>query len=172
MKSFAAATLAVSAGAVSFNHSAPVWCAAPPVDLTSFNFTATQAGAEFRGGFRDFSLYVEDRHDTVPHCETLENFHDGNDGLWIVEFQTEEQVQTERARATELGLRVVAQRKLSLLISGGEEVTGKLGYDACGTETDKVVLSVPTARVAGPHRMAAADKARYLKVGGSVAVRH
>jgi len=51
----------------------------------------------------------------------------------------------ERRRAELGGLAVALQEKLSLVVQGN--VPAVLGYDACGGETDKTVLSVPNYQV-------------------------
>lgn len=50
------------------------------------------------------------------------------------------------------------QRELTVVVGGGESVGDTLGYDACGMETDKRFISVPSHAVHGPPAMTAETK--------------
>jgi len=109
--------------------------------------TAPSLGAEFRGAFRDLSVWVDPvQSSTDTH-------------LWVVEYMSAEQLSAERLRAESAGLEVVLQEKKSLLMQGN--VPGLLGYDACGGEPNKTVISV-ASRAVSYVPMPSADASKYL----------
>ena len=113
----AAAALAVLATAsampASVAKGAGRWCAGKPLgdelSFTAASLAAARADrgigdhAQFRGAFRDLSLWVEaaGTHD-VRHCEVFDAHWVGNDGLWIIEYDGEKQMEDELLRMKEL----------------------------------------------------------------------
>jgi len=104
---------------------------------SSLIHTASVPGAEFRGTFRDLELWVDKPKGPRPLGV--------NESLWVIEYPTAEAMAAERRRAELGGLVVTLQEKLSLVVEGN--VPAVMGYDACGSETDKTVLSVPNYEV-------------------------
>jgi len=95
------------------------------------------SGAEFRGTFRDFTLWVD------AASAPLDSSADSS--LWVVEYASAEEMSSERRRADAGGLEVILQEKQSLVMQGN--VPGVLGYDACGGEVNKTVISVANHEV-------------------------
>lgn len=95
------------------------------------------SGAEFRGTFRDFTLWVDAASTPVDSS--------ADSRLWVVEYASAEELSSERSRADAGGLKVILQEKQSLVMQG--DVPGVLGYDACGGEVNKTVISVATREV-------------------------
>jgi len=60
--------------------------------------------------------------------------------LWVVEYTSAAEMRAELARAESAGLVVTLQDKLSLVLQGN--VPSLLGYDACGSEANKTVISL------------------------------
>lgn len=119
------------------------------------------SGADFRGNFRDLSLWVEKDSSVVPNCKIMEKHsRTNNDQLWVVEFGSAKQLQKEKAYALKQKLNIVLQQGESLVISG--DVPGKMGYDACGSEGDKTVISVSKTPIRGPRPMLKAEKDKYM----------
>ena len=153
------------------------WCAGAPLDLDDgASLTAESlagvrearqvaGGAQFRGAYRDLTLWVEapGSHD-VQHCEVFDKHFKGNDGLWIIEFDEPELMRSELARMKELEVPVLAERKLTLVVGGGESTGDTLGYDACGMETDKRFISVSTHAVHAPASMPREAKDRMMRL--------
>jgi len=113
--------------------------------------TAPTSGASFRGAFRDFSLWV----DAAPAMERSTS----DTRLWVIEYTTSAEMQTEKHRAETMGLQVTMEEKLSLVLQGN--VPAVLGYDACGGETNKTVISVAD-RTVTERPMPAAAAVKYL----------
>merc|ERR1719464_2644652 len=113
--------------------------------------TAPTAHGSFRGTFRDASLWVEDASGPGPSTADTR--------LWLVEYTSAAEMVAERARAESAGLVVTLQEKLSLVMQGN--VPGLLGYDACGGEPNKTVISVADREV-HERAMPAATVSRYL----------
>jgi len=113
--------------------------------------TAPSTRGSFRGTFRDVSLWVEDA--SGPGTSSADS------RLWVVEYTSAAQMKAERARAESAGLVVTLQEKLSLVLQGN--VPSSLGYDACGSETDKTVISVADREVL-ERPMPAAAASKYL----------
>lgn len=113
-----------------------------------------ESGSEFRGAFRDLSLWV-DKQDKLESMDSAPDID-----LWVIEYNTEEQLDAERVRAEQAGLVVALQEKLSLVVEGN--VPAVLGYDACGGNTDKTVISVPAFAVE-PRPMPQATAQKYLE---------
>ena len=128
------------------------WCAAGPVNPKAP--VAHHAGASFRGQFQDLSLWVEASTHTLHDCDVIEPHHHGNDGLWVIEFDTDEMMKREKAKIWRAGLKVMAERKHTLVVAGGEKVPNSLEYDACGMEQDLRIISVSDHGVRGPREYA------------------
>jgi hypothetical protein len=135
------------------------WCFGAP--LEEGTAVAARQGAEFRGSFRDFTLWLEDGRLRDASCTRFARHKLGNDGMWVIEYDDEPLMLTERARMAEIGIAVLATRGKSLIVGGGEKAADKLGYDACGAEDKKSFISVPSRDVSGPRKMAATTKAYY-----------
>lgn len=137
------------------------WCIGAPLEKTEH--IARRHGKEFRGAFRDFTLWVEDgRLRGDASCQRFGELHaEGNDGLWVVEFDDLELMQTERQRMAKVGIDVKAIQNRSILVGGGIDAADTLGYDACGAEKNKRFISVPTSDVRAPRAMPKATKAYY-----------
>jgi hypothetical protein len=128
------------------------WCAGPA--------NMTQSPQEFRGQYRDVSLWLASPGH--PGCEELVEHRSGNDGLWVIEYDEEPLLLSERARMLSLpGVQLLARRNNSLVVAGGEAAADALGYDACGAEKDKRFISVPTGVVRAPAAMTPERKAFY-----------
>jgi len=110
------------------------------------------SGSEFRGAFRDLSLWVDKQDKPSMSGADID--------LWVIEYNTEEQLDAERMRAEQAGLTVALQEKLSLVVEGN--VPEVLGYDACGGNADKTVISVPNSAVE-PRPMPQATAQKYLE---------
>lgn len=136
-----------------------------PLDLSKGRIEKRE-GAEFRGAFQDFTLWVEVGYTRVPQCERFHRHHKGNDGLWVVEYDTEKLMLEElgRIQLEKLDVPILKTHKLSIVVGGGERTADLLGYDACGMEKDKRFISVSSTDVRGPQKMPAATKARYMEL--------
>jgi len=120
----------------------------------------TQSPQEFRGQYRDVSLWLASPGH--PGCEELVEHRSGNDGLWVIEYDEEPLLLSERARMLSLpSVQLLARRNNSLVVAGGEAAADALGYDACGAEKDKRFISVPTGVVRAPAAMTPERKAFY-----------
>lgn len=145
-----------------FAATGSTWCVGPA--LLGEARVAKRAGAEFRGAYRDLTLWIEDEAGSSSSCERFGKVHieDGNDGLWVVEFDEEALMQTERKRMESIdGIDVMAARGNTIVVGGGEVAADLLGYDACGAEEMKRFISVPTQNILGSH-MPKAAKQHYL----------
>jgi len=91
-------------------------------------------GAGFRGTFRDLSLWIDPPGSASIHSDA------GND-LWVVEYNDAGQMATERRRAEKSEVSLILEEKFSLVLQG--DVPGVMGYDACGSEANMTVISVP-----------------------------
>jgi hypothetical protein len=161
-------TLAASAGALpvedvnATRRPHGYWCAGAPVDPKAP--VAHHTGASFRGQFQDLSLWVEDTTHTLHNCEVIEPHHSGNDGLWVIEFDTDDMMRREKAKIWVAGLKVMAERARTLVVAGGEKVPNALQYDACGMEKDLRIISVSDHAVRGPRPMSHEEKEKYMKL--------
>lgn len=160
MKSAIFAGLAACATAIPANNASSAvrtssWCfGAPLEEREGAPLVARREGKEFRGGFRDFTLWLEDSRLRDASCQRFGQEHtEGNDGLWVIEYDEEELMLKERARMAEVGIDIVAEHKKTIVVGGGEAAADKLGYDACGAEQDKRFISVPQQDVRGPKAM-------------------
>jgi len=108
------------------------------------------AEVEFRGNYAGFDLLVAT--DGHSFGKELRDFEEGNDGLWVVEFDDME-VMTKDMKLIEKGnYPVVHQSGLTIVVGGGEELTTTLGYDTCGDNLGKRVISVPLSPVKATKR--------------------
>lgn len=150
------------------------WCAGAPLeDYRVVNAESLEelraerevsSEAQFRGSYRDLSLWIEPLGShAVQHCEVFDRHFFGNDGLWVIEFDEAALMHAELVRMKALGVPVLAERKLSVVIGGGESTGDSLGYDACGMETDKRFISVSTHDVHAPATMPRDAKAHMLQ---------
>eukprot|EP01065_Artemidia_motanka_P007995 TRINITY_DN139_c0_g2_i5.p2 TRINITY_DN139_c0_g2~~TRINITY_DN139_c0_g2_i5.p2 ORF type:complete len:445 (+),score=189.26 TRINITY_DN139_c0_g2_i5:57-1391(+) len=158
MRATAAAVLAAA-----WSVSGQEWCAARSAG-PSRTPPPPEAGSQFRGEFRDLALWIEPDAETAARagCQPFLPHRRGNDGLWVVEFDHSLDLYREERAARRAKVPVVLRRNLTLVLGGGAEVPDRLGYDACGMETDKRVISVPAASVKGPKAMPASTKAKYM----------
>eukprot|EP01065_Artemidia_motanka_P007991 TRINITY_DN139_c0_g2_i1.p2 TRINITY_DN139_c0_g2~~TRINITY_DN139_c0_g2_i1.p2 ORF type:complete len:462 (+),score=211.63 TRINITY_DN139_c0_g2_i1:69-1388(+) len=136
------------------------WCAGPSAGQ-SRTPPAPEKGAEFRGSYRDVALWLTPS--STGGCQEFMQHHSGNDGLWIVEFDHSLDLYREERAARKAGVPVLLRRGKSLLLGGGERVPDKLGYDACGMESDKRVISVASGPVKGPQPAAQSNIEYYRK---------
>lgn len=176
MKLCAAALLCGLASAVPARpkEAAGRWCAGAPLEdygaVTAEGLEELRAerevssAAQFRGSYRDLSLWVEPPGShAVQHCKVFDRHFLGNDGLWVIEFDEADLMRAELVRMKALGVPVLAESKLTVVVGGGESTGDSLGYDACGMETDKRFISVSTHDVHAPASMPREAKARMLR---------
>ena len=150
------------------------WCAGRPLEdygaITAEGLAELRqerevaSATQFRGSYRDLSLWIEPAGShAVRHCEVFDRHFLGNDGLWVIEFDEEALMRAELVRMKALGVPVLAEKKLTLVVGGGESTGDTLGYDACGMETDKRFISVSTHAVQAPATMPPSEKARMMR---------
>lgn len=141
------------------------WCAGPPA-ARSHTPQPPVNGSQFRGAFRDLALWLEPEGTALEGakrgCQAFKQHVQGNDGLWIIEFDHSIDMYREEKAAKRAGISVLLKKGLSLVLGGGEKVPDTLGYDACGMEEDKRVISVPGQDVRGPQPMSRRAKAAYM----------
>jgi len=111
-------------------------------------------GLEFRGAFRDFSLWREQTTSVATEADFAEP-------VWVVEFDNAEEIEGESARAKSLGLDIILQQGKSLMLQG--DVPKTLGYDACGGSKNKTVVPVADHEVT-PGAMPASDLDKYKEL--------
>eukprot|EP01043_Picozoa_sp_COSAG02_P076187 COSAG02_NODE_16060_length_1117_cov_0.761297_2_plen_262_part_01 len=148
------------------------WCVGAALEADSAESVAAvrearqvARSAQFRGSFRDLTLWVEPPGShAIHHCEVFHEHLWGNDGLWVIEFDEETLMTDELARMKALEVPVLVQRKRTLVVGGGESTGDTLGYDACGMETDKRFISVSTHAVHAPATMPREAKARMMQL--------
>jgi hypothetical protein len=101
---------------------------------------------EFRGNYAGFDLLVAPEGHSFG--TEIQQYGEGNDGLWVVEFDNEAIMLGDMKiiEATPEAS-VVHKSGLTAVIGGGEFLTTALGYDACGENVGKRVISVPHSRV-------------------------
>ena len=143
-------------------HVGAAWCLGAPLDLKAGGGVEKRLGAEFRGSFQDFTLWVEIGYNKVRDCERFTRHTKGNDGLWVIEYDTEELMKTEVERIEKTDVPILKRHGLSLVVGGGESAADELGYDACGMEQDKRFISVSNREVRGPKKMAADRKEHFM----------
>lgn len=112
-----------------------------------------QSDVEFRGYFRDFSLW-KDRAVSATYAENAET-------VWVVEFDNTDEIDGESARAMSLDLKVILREGKSLMIQG--DVPKTLGYDACGGNKNKTIVPVADHKVT-PGSMKTADLSKYAEM--------
>lgn len=106
---------------------------------------------EFRGNYAGFDLVVAP--DGHSFGTQIQDFGEGNDGLWVVEFDTAEIMAADmKLIADTPAATVVHQQGMTVVVGGGEELTEALGYDACGENLGKRVISVPHTHVEATKR--------------------
>ncbi|KAJ9442852.1 putative leucine aminopeptidase 1 [Diplonema papillatum] len=127
--------LALAAGAAGSS-----WCATMPMPPAKAEhlLLGSRGGGEFRGTFRDFSLF----RTAAPPAGCVPMATDAAAGLWVVEFRSAEEKRRELAKATRNGLTILFDTNTSAVIGGGEDVPDTLGYDACGAEKAATIVSV------------------------------
>eukprot|EP01062_Namystynia_karyoxenos_P078117 TRINITY_DN79_c0_g2_i2.p2 TRINITY_DN79_c0_g2~~TRINITY_DN79_c0_g2_i2.p2 ORF type:complete len:468 (+),score=185.54 TRINITY_DN79_c0_g2_i2:77-1405(+) len=139
------------------------WCAGPSAP-ESHTPAAPERGAEFRGWFRDLALWLEPKgRGAARNCTAFLSHTSGSDGLWVIEFDHSLDLWREEQQARRKGVPVLLKRGLTMVVGGGEKVPERLGYDACGQETDKRVISVPSTAVRGPAPMPTATRTEMLR---------
>eukprot|EP01064_Diplonema_japonicum_P027052 TRINITY_DN3877_c0_g2_i1.p1 TRINITY_DN3877_c0_g2~~TRINITY_DN3877_c0_g2_i1.p1 ORF type:complete len:448 (+),score=121.76 TRINITY_DN3877_c0_g2_i1:42-1385(+) len=144
-----------------------VWCVAPPLyrgqPLPSFE---KGSNMEFRGTYRDLSLYLRPKSEASfmgGACKEFAAHQSENNGLWVLEFDYADHMQLAKEASQKEGLDVLAWRNKTIVVNGGEAVPDRLGFDACGSEVNKRVISVPPTPVLGPKPYTAAEKAIHQK---------
>lgn len=143
------------------------WCVGPPAK-PSHTPSPPVNGSEFRGAFRDLALWLEPEGKALAagkdhHCRAFKRHTKGNDGLWVIEFDHTLDLYKEEKAAARAGISVLLKQGKTLVLGGGEKVPDLLGYDACGFEPNKRVISVPTRDVRGPRPMSAWTKTTYMR---------
>eukprot|EP01061_Rhynchopus_euleeides_P013685 TRINITY_DN23791_c0_g1_i1.p1 TRINITY_DN23791_c0_g1~~TRINITY_DN23791_c0_g1_i1.p1 ORF type:complete len:444 (+),score=206.71 TRINITY_DN23791_c0_g1_i1:116-1447(+) len=152
------------AGLVASAAAAGEWCVAAPVGrVTEWPRLSGTDGKQFRGGFRDLSLYIHSKHNKVAACSNFLQHTAGNDGLWVLEFDIMSDMKASMAKAEKAGLEVLATRNQTYLLSGAERVPEAMGLDACGSEINMRIMSVPEANVRAPQPFTAERRAAYKK---------
>jgi hypothetical protein len=152
---------------VNSTHRPESWCMGSPLTHQEVSEMSAPLGRHFRGAYRDFTLWVEDDGlvaEADSGCERFGPHVEGNDGLWVIEYDEDELMVKERARMAKLDITIKAEHKKTIVVAGGEKAADILGYDACGSEEDKSFISVPSRDVRGPKAMPAATKARYKEM--------
>ena len=122
------------------------WCA------VESNTTTTTTTGEFRGRFRDFSLYVVDGADACKH--SLGAHRSGDDGLWVLEFDTPAKFYAALQKTKSAGITTLLEdtTALTLVVQGGEDVPDKTNLDACGGEVGVSVIPVASRKVTYPKK--------------------
>lgn len=110
---------------------------------------------ELHGMYRDFDLY---RKREVAKSE------EHAAPVWVIEYDNPADVEKERARAESLKLEVLFQQQDSLVIQG--DVPATLGYDACGGEKNKTVLTVADYEIV-PRSMPTDDFDKYMALAST-----
>eukprot|EP01060_Flectonema_neradi_P039957 TRINITY_DN896_c2_g2_i1.p1 TRINITY_DN896_c2_g2~~TRINITY_DN896_c2_g2_i1.p1 ORF type:complete len:440 (+),score=115.51 TRINITY_DN896_c2_g2_i1:56-1375(+) len=128
------------------------WCAAAPLPSVH-SIPLQKAGSQFRGAFRDLTLYIHEEKALGAACKDFDIHKQGNDGLWVLEFESPGAMMESATRAKKLGVPVLLMQNGTYIASGGEEVPDRLGYDACGADLDKRMMSVSDTQVLGPKPM-------------------
>jgi len=113
--------------------------------------TAPSGRGSFRGSFRDVSLWVEEASGL--------GLSSADSRLWVVEYTSTTEMKAERARAESAGILVTLQEKTTLVLQGN--VPSVMGYDGCGGETNKTVISVADHEVL-ERSMPASSASKYL----------
>ena len=155
-----ALTLRATAGGI---LSAPQWCISQPVASLS------SAPTDFRGTYRDFSLFVTDVFDLADsNCVPfgLEHHH-GDDGLWVIELASEAAAKSAVQNATNAGVPVYLQRGLSIITGGGNRLPSILGFDACGADEGVSTIPVPSRALSEAFRPSAETQARWRDFSAS-----
>jgi hypothetical protein len=134
------------------------------MDNTLRSAVQRKAGVEFRGEYRDMTLWVESQPNQIADCTVIERHNiKNNAGLWVIEFGDKKLMGEEEIRAKKAGIGIVAKQGMSLIFADGEKtVPQALGYDACGEEKDFSVISVARKSVRGPRAMSDDVKAKYM----------
>lgn len=105
---------------------------------------------EFRGNYAGFDLLVAPEGHSFG--TELKEYEEGNDGLWVVEFDTQETMDKDMKAITSGNFPVVHKAGMTVVVGGGVELTEALGYDACGENLGKRVISVPMEHVKSTKR--------------------
>eukprot|EP01064_Diplonema_japonicum_P010038 TRINITY_DN17403_c0_g1_i1.p1 TRINITY_DN17403_c0_g1~~TRINITY_DN17403_c0_g1_i1.p1 ORF type:complete len:862 (+),score=216.49 TRINITY_DN17403_c0_g1_i1:51-2636(+) len=130
--------LLVAAAAVVVAEGRGEWCVAEK---------AAQGHArEFRGTFRDFSMYAG--VGKVPACKDITKHVEGNDGLWVLEFDKESDYTNAKERLQAANMKIFFDSgKLSFVTNGGTQLTDIVGLDGCGGEVGTSVIPVSATKV-------------------------
>ena len=160
------AAVAKAVPSVNGTASNEAWCIGASLTHAEVGALSVPAGKHFRGAFRDITLWLEDSlsAEDAAVCERFDKHVEGNDGLWVIEYDHNELMVKERVRILELGVEIKAHHGKTLIVGGGMEASEKLGYDACGSEQDKSFISVPSRDVVGPKPMLASLKNKYKEL--------
>ena len=143
------------------------WCASAPLSSVHA-IPEAKKGSDFRGAFRDLTLYIHQEKALGASCKDFDVHKKGNDGLWVLEFDNENAMVASATRAKNLGVSVLLMQNSTYIASGGEEVPDRLGYDACGSDLDKRMMSVSDTTVVGPKAM---SKARINSIKKFIATK-
>eukprot|EP01062_Namystynia_karyoxenos_P036638 TRINITY_DN2669_c0_g1_i1.p1 TRINITY_DN2669_c0_g1~~TRINITY_DN2669_c0_g1_i1.p1 ORF type:complete len:470 (+),score=79.77 TRINITY_DN2669_c0_g1_i1:76-1410(+) len=156
----AALLLAAAAGGAEASNSsaAATWCYAPPLSAGA----APPAGSDFRGSYRDLSLYhlATPAAPRPPSCNSIVVQRRQDEGLWVLELKTPADARAAERKIKRDGITVARALNASLIVLGGENLPDRTGYDACGAEPGVAVVPVPEYTVRLPRRVPAAELAR------------
>eukprot|EP00754_Rhynchopus_humris_P051456 Rhum_TRINITY_DN9558_c0_g3::Rhum_TRINITY_DN9558_c0_g3_i1::g.33988::m.33988 len=172
-KVFCAALFAGSVSAA--QHSRREWCASPPLPNPHAgpSLSDAKSGLQFRGSFRDLSLFIHSEAAAAPEldgepCADFDRHRAGNDGLWVLEFDYEKDMKASRAEAERKGLRVYLTRNNTYVAGGGDSLPEKLGVDTCGADLHQRVISVAPAPVRPQAPLTGEARARRTRASKTV----
>eukprot|EP01065_Artemidia_motanka_P042090 TRINITY_DN5584_c0_g1_i1.p2 TRINITY_DN5584_c0_g1~~TRINITY_DN5584_c0_g1_i1.p2 ORF type:complete len:465 (+),score=165.17 TRINITY_DN5584_c0_g1_i1:58-1395(+) len=120
-------------------------------------------GTDFRGSYRDLSLYKVGHAEAPSHCHKFHQgptWRPGTSGLWVLELTSAAEAAKAERTVASAGVKVLLKHNASLVVQGGEELPDRTGYDACGAEPGVAVIPVPDHTVRLPLSMRAAELTR------------
>lgn len=109
-----------------------------------------QVGTSFRGKFRNFSLFVEEKDAMLSNCTVIKSYVLGNDGLWVVEESSAKAVENTKGKLLARGFPIYFEKGLSFIVGGGAEVPSASGLDGCGADLDTAFMPVASRTVMHP----------------------
>lgn len=104
----------------------------------------------FRGEYRDFDLFVEEKEDMLEGCIAFKSHMLLGDGLWVIEEPNTEKYEETKAKLIAADLPIFYTRGFTIVAGGGETLPSISGLDGCGADEDTSVIPVPTHSVVFP----------------------
>ncbi|KAJ9461800.1 Bacterial leucyl aminopeptidase [Diplonema papillatum] len=108
------------------------------------------AGAEkmHRGTYNSFSLYVA-APGLLEGCYPFHKHVSGNDGLWLLQFATNEKFDEMKRKLAGMQnvVKVILEDRQAVITGGGDALPAALGVDACGGEKGMDVIPLPRSAV-------------------------